>query len=246
MVKLKYLYKKHVYGVMGTLIFHILLLSIFLLSGIKVKKEIKEKSVTIEILPEEKNFVPVKKETIAGQKKNNFTNTPSNDDRNEKIKRNRQNIDKFHQSSPEDKELAKEINAAKALVSDVNNQLSKKVPDIKDYKMPEKTTKGMDPKSISNTIYSGKSNIHYLLKNRYHVRLPIPVYLARGGGIITVDIWVAPNGNVIKAEVRKNDEIHDEMLPAYARQAALKTIFNEDLIAPSPQHGTITYTFVPQ
>ena len=231
---------------MGTLIFHILLLSVFLLSGIKVKKEIKEKSVTIEILPEEKNYVPVKKKTMAGQKKNNFTNTPSNDDRNETIKRNRQNIDDFHQSSPEDKELTKEINAAKALVSDVNNQLSKKVPDIKDFKMPEKTTKGMDPKSISNTIYSGKSNIHYLLKNRYHVRLPIPVYLAKGGGIITVDIWVDQQGKVTKATVRDNNNIKDVMLPEYAQQAAVKTLFNEDLNAPSPQHGTITYTFVPQ
>jgi len=211
-----------------------------------VKKEIKEKSVTIEILPEEKNSVPFEKKTMSGQKKNNFTNTPSNDDRNKNTKINRQYIRDFHKSSPEDEELAKEINDAKALVSDVNNQLSKKVPDIRDFKMPEKTTNGMDPKSISNTIYSGKSNIHYLLKNRYHVRLPIPVYLARGGGVITVEIWVKPNGIVTKAEVRKNADIYDEMLPVYARQAALKTVFNNDPQSPDPQHGTITYTFVSQ
>ena len=245
-MKLKYLYKKHIYGVMGTLIFHILLLSIFLMSGIKVKKEIKEKPITIEILAEEKSSVPVVKKTLAVQRENNFTNTPSNDDKNENTQKNRQYTGNFQKSFTKDKELEKELNAAKALASDVNNQLSKKIPDIKDFKMPEKTTKGMDPKSISNTIYSGKSNIHYLLKNRYHVRLPIPVYLARGGGIITVDIWVAPNGDVIRAEVRENNGIQDEMLPAYARQAALKTLFNEDINAPSPQHGTITYTFVPQ
>ena len=231
---------------MGTLIFHILLLSLFLLSGIKVKKEIKEKPVNIEILPEEKTSVPVEKRIIAEQRNNNFTNTPSNDDKNKITKNNRQYIGDFHKSSPKDEKLTKEINDAKALVSDVNNQLSKKVPDIKSFKMPEKTTKGMDPKSISNTIYSGKSNIHYLLKNRYHVRLPIPVYLARGGGILTVDIWVDQHGNVTKATVRENAEIKDEMLPAYALQAAMKTLFNEDLNATSPQKGTITYTFVPQ
>lgn len=231
---------------MGTLIFHILLLCVFLLSGIKVKKEIKEKPITIEILTEKKISVHVEKKTMELQKKNNFTNTPSNDDRNENAKKSRQYIGNFQKSSTKDEELIKEINAAKALASDVNNQLSKKIPDIKNFKMPEKTTKGMDPKSISNTIYSGKSNIHYLLKNRYHVRLPIPVYLARGGGIITVDIWVAPNGEVIRAEVRENNGIQDEMLPAYARQAALKTVFNDDPQSPAPQHGTITYTFVPQ
>jgi len=211
-----------------------------------VKKEIKEKPVNIEILPEEKTSVPVEKRIIAEQRNNNFTNTPSNDDKNKITKNNRQYIGDFHKSSPKDEKLTKEINDAKALVSDVNNQLSKKVPDIKSFKMPEKTTKGMDPKSISNTIYSGKSNIHYLLKNRYHVRLPIPVYLARGGGIITVDIWVATNGTVTRAEVRKNDEIHDEMLSVYARQAALKTLFNDDPQSPDPQQGIITYTFVPQ
>ena len=246
MVKLKSLYKKHIYGVMGTLVFHILLLCVFLLSGIKVKKEIKEKPITIEILPEKKVSANVEKKTIAGQRKNNFTNIPSNDDREENAKKSSQYIGNFQKPSNKDEELTKEINAAKALVSDVNNQLSKKVPDIKSFKMPERTTKGMDPKSISNTIYSGKSNIHYLLKNRYHVRLPIPVYLAKGGGIIIVEIWVDQQGNVIKATVRENEKIKDVMLPSYARQAAIKTLFNEDFNAPSPQHGTITYTFVPQ
>jgi len=216
------------------------------MSGIKVKKEIKEKPITIEILPEKKVSAPVEKKTMELQRKNNFTNTPSNDDKNENAKESRQHIDNFQKSSAKDKELAKEINDAKALASDVNNQLSKKIPDIKNFKMPEKTTKGMDPKSISNTIYSGKSNIHYLLKNRYHVRLPIPVYLARGGGIITVDIWVDQQGKVAKATVRENNDIKDVMLPMYAQQAAIKTLFNEDFNAPSPQHGTITYTFVPQ
>jgi len=246
MVKLKSLYRKHIYGVMGTLIFHILLLCIFLLSGIKIKKEIKEKPITIEILPEKEVPTHIETKTIESQRKNNFTNTPSNDDINENTLKNRQSATNFKKTFIKDKELEKELNAAKALASDVNKQLSKKIPDIKNFKMPEKTTKGMDPKSISNTIYSGKSNIHYILKGRYHVRLPIPVYLARGGGIITVDIWVNQQGKVIKANVRENNEIQDEMLPVYAKQAALNTLFNEDLKAPSPQQGTITYTFVPQ
>ena len=83
---------------MGTLIFHILLLCVFLLSGIKVKKEIKEKPITIEISPEKKVSVHVEKKTMELQRKNNFTNTPSNDDRNEKIKKNMQNIELTNKS----------------------------------------------------------------------------------------------------------------------------------------------------
>ena len=72
----------------------------------------------------------------------------------------------------------------------MNKQLSKEVKDIEEFAMPEETTEGMHPDSIKNTIYSGESNIHYFLEDRYHRRLPIPVYLAQGGGLVVVDIVV--------------------------------------------------------
>ena len=112
--------------------------------------------------------------------------------------------------------------------------------------MPEAITEGQNPDSIKNTIYSGKSNIHYFLENRFHVRLPIPVFLARGGGLITIDIQVNRAGEVIKAEARPSSNISDPMLPVYATQAAARTIFNSDPKAPIIQRGTITYRFVAQ
>ena len=104
----------------------------------------------------------------------------------------------------------------------------------------------MKPEEIKNTIYKGKSNIHYSLENRYHVRLPIPIYLAQGGGEVTVDIVVNRNGRVLSAEPRPNPNITDIMLLAYAKKAALNTEFNADPKAPEKQRGTITYNFVPQ
>jgi len=128
----------------------------------------------------------------------------------------------------------------------VNKQLSKKVAQAKKYEMPEETTEGQDPDSIKNVVYSGKSNIHYFLENRYHLRLPIPVYLARGGGTITVDIQVDRSGKVIKAEARAAKNLNDQMLPVYAVQAAERTVFNSESKAPAIQRGTITYKFVAQ
>jgi hypothetical protein len=95
-------------------------------------------------------------------------------------------------------------------------------------------------------IYSGKSNIHYFLENRFHIRLPIPVYLAKSGGSITVDIQVDRSGNVIKAEAKTAKNIADPMLPVYAKQAAERTLFNSESNAPEIQRGTITYKFVAQ
>jgi hypothetical protein len=43
------LYKHHIYGIIGTLIFHCLLVGIFLLAEINHKGEIREDAIEIEI-----------------------------------------------------------------------------------------------------------------------------------------------------------------------------------------------------
>ena len=68
-----------------------------------------------------------------------------------------------------------------------------------DIKMPVETTEGMNPDSIKNIIYTGESNIVYYLENRYHLSLPIPVYLTQGGGKIIIEIVVDRQGKVIQA-----------------------------------------------
>lgn len=243
-MNLKDLYKKNIYGIMGTLVFHILLMASFLLSEVKLKGEAGEEPVIISFddIQEKEDKTPEEK-----QQEQEDENTPSNDRSASTISKSNRAVNDAPSKDPFfNEDYQREIAQAQELVSDVNKQLSKKVPDIKEFAMPEETTEGIDPDSIKNTIYSGESNIHYYLENRYHVRLPIPVYLAQGGGKITVDIWVSQAGRVIRAELRPSSRPGDPMLPEYARQAAQRTVFNADKSAPSPQKGTITYTFVPQ
>ncbi|MGD9931421.1 MAG: energy transducer TonB [Mangrovibacterium sp.] len=241
MKKLTTLYKDHIYGVMGTLIFHILLVSSFLLADVNLKGELKEEPVIIDFSDVEDDLPEIP------QEEQEDDNTPTREDQLSTTTRSNRAVNDAAAKDPFfDETYRQEIEAAQKLVSDVNNQLSKEIPEIKQFEMPEETTEGVHPDSIRNTIYSGESNIHYSLENRYHLRLPVPVYLAQGGGTITVDIWVATSGKVVKAEVRPAGKIKDPMLPEYARQAALRTIFNTDQAAPSPQTGTITYTFVAQ
>lgn len=243
MKKLMDLYRRNIYGIMGTLIFHILLVTGFWIAELKMDVKIKsEEAILLDFTALEKNDeIEEEKENENKEESNDqlsakYQNAGSNRAVNDAAKK-----DKFF-----DEAYKQDIEDAKKLVSDVNKQLSKKAPPIKKFEMPEATSEGQNPDSIKNTIYSGKSNIHYYLENRHHIRLPIPVYLAKGGGEITIDIQVDRSGKVIRAEARPSGKIADPMLPVYATQAAERTIFNSDSKAPSVQRGTITYHFVAQ
>jgi len=251
MSSIKELYRKNIYGVMGTLIFHILVFAIFWLAemNLSVKTE-KEEPIFVDIQMTENLKEEPKPEMEKQEEKNaaedqslknpqqQGSNRAVNDASNDKTTNRK---DKFF-----DDNYNSDIEDAKRLVADVNKQLSKKIPSIKKYEMPEATTEGQDPDSIKNVIYSGKSNIHYFLENRFHLRLPIPVYLAKSGGEIKIDIQVDRSGKVIKADARSINASSDPMLTEYAIQAAERTVFNADSKAPSVQKGSITYKFVAQ
>lgn len=246
MNKLFKIYQRNIYGVIGTLVFHILLIAAFLVAEVDMKGNIKEEPLVIEfpdILPEEEEIVQEEEKTEdltapVNRIPNNLTNAASNrlSDMN-----NTKSSDKFF-----DDEYLKEVNEAKNLVSNVNNQLAKEKVNIDDIKMPVETTEGMNPDSIKNIIYTGESNIVYYLENRYHISLPIPVYLAQGGGKIVIDIVVDRNGKVTQATPKPDKMIRDEKIMIYAQAAALKTIFNADPQAPVAQRGSIHYTFIAQ
>ncbi len=242
MSKLGEIYRKNIYGVIGTLVFHILLVSLFILAEVDMKGNVKEEELIIEfpdVLPEveEVKEEPQQEETQPENQQQATQNQRSNFASN---KLATQKNDFF------DKDYMEEVEAAQKLVSDVNKQLAKEKVDLDDIKMPVETTEGMDPDSVKNKIYTGESNIVYYLENRYHLSLPIPVYLSQRGGKIIVDIVVNRNGNVVLAEPRSNSAIKDEQMYLYAKAAASRTVFNADPSAPEKQKGTIHYTFIAQ
>lgn len=249
MSSIKELYRKNIYGVMGTLIFHILLVSFFWLTELKLSVEPeKEEAILLDFtMPEKMEELPQTEKEMQPDK--NEASNQSADRQQAASNRGVNDAPSTYKATRQDKffdaEYKKDIENAKKMVADVNKQLSKKIPQVKKFEMPEATTEGQDPDSIKNVIYSGKSNIHYFLENRFHVRLPIPVYLARSGGEVKVDIQVDRSGRVIKAETRSKAP-SDPMLLEYAVQAAERTVFNQDAKAPAVQRGSITYKFVAQ
>lgn len=231
---------------MGTLVFHILIVSLFLLAEVDMKGSVKEEALIIEfadILPE------IEKEVIdEAANDESVREIPENTNRRTNIAANRLSNENTTTSAEDffDDEYLKEIEEAKQLVSNANNQISKKIVDLENIKMPVETTLGMNPDSIKNVIYSGESNIVYYLENRYHRSLPNPLYLAQLGGVVVVDIVVNQSGVVVSAVPRGNNNISDEQIFLYAKAAALRTVFNSDPLAPRAQKGSIHYTFIAQ
>ncbi len=232
------LYKKHVNGIIFTLIFHILLFSTLLFTEITTKLEIKETEMLIdfpepeeekEILPESKQELTQNSESYSDNK---TTNTASN----------KASITK---NSNVDKDFLEELEQAKNLVKDVSRQLSKEIPTVGDLKMPEETTDENDIESFKDKGYTGDSNVEYYLTNRFHKRLPIPVYLAQGGGWVKVNIVVDRSGKVTKAEPVIEPQLSEQIL-SYAKTAALRTKFNASDEAPANQSGYIKYHFIAQ
>ena len=245
MGKLIKIYKRNIYGVIGTLVFHILLFTTFLLADIDMKGSVRNDEIFIEfpdILPEPEEIT--QEEMEEEQEVSNDASQPNmqaNQQRTNVASNQTATRDEFF-----DEDYQKQLEAAQKMVSDVNKQLSKSTVELEDIKMPVESTEGMDPDSIKNVIYSGESNISYFLENRYHIRLPIPVYLTQNGGKVIVDIIVNRQGQVTDAVARKNPAINNDQIYQYAEFAASKTLFNEDNSAPRQQKGTIHYTFIAQ
>jgi len=246
MEKVSTIYKHNIFGVIATLIFHIIVLIVLLTSNLDFGKKYTEDAILMDFKNEEVKLpVPEKtqQQSIAtnSQQMSGSGQLASNSAVNDAAKHSSGTTDPFF-----DKAYNNEIAAAKKLVSDVNKTLAKKIPEIGDVRMPEENAEGKTREEVKQSNFKGKSNIHYSLPNRYHARLPIPVYLAEGGGEVIVDIVVGRDGRVISASPRQNAGISDLTILAYAKQAAEKTWFNEDNSAPEKQKGTITYLFVAQ
>lgn len=224
--------------------FHILLFSTFLLADVDIKGNAKEELILIEFpeLPAEPEIEEQIEEQVESAADIPSTNQQSN------IASNRTATENTTTSTDDffDNDYMQEIEAAKQLRSSVNNNLSKETVDMSEIEMPVETTEGMDRDSIKNIIYAGESNIKYYLTNRYHVSLPVPVYLAQGGGTVIVDIKVDQQGRVVEAVARQSRSVRDKQIFLYAQEAASRTRFNADSGAPSIQEGTIHYTFIAQ
>lgn len=97
-----------------------------------------------------------------------------------------------------------------------------------------------------NQTYKGPSVISYSLDGRKSISLPIPVYKCYGGGDVAVRILVNRKGYVVDALVIDNASATDDCIRRYAVEAAKRSRFRASETAPEKQVGEIVYRFIAQ
>ena len=94
--------------------------------------------------------------------------------------------------------------------------------------------------------YKGPSVISYSLDGRKALSLPVPAYKCHGGGDVSVQITVNRKGYVVSAAVIESVSSSDECIVRSAIAAAKRSRFRASSSAPEKQVGEIVYRFIAQ
>ncbi len=232
-------------GILGTLAFHMLLVIVLLVIKISSTRNLIDSMILIEFekpeITEEQDMMPAERDPafeqyVADYLENARSNIPVNiaERVNEQLSTNRY-VDEVLGELEENR--SEDWMKAKDRLQDLIEMESENIM----YESEEKQ------KNDDQGVFEGQTNIFYSLENRYHLRLPVPVYKCEGEGVIEVQIVVDQRGHVVQAQVPDlGDSMNDICLAEAAKTAALETRFNSNFDAPLHQQGTITYYFQAQ
>jgi len=234
--------KEHRHGVMGTVIFH-LLLAIFLVC-MGISRLDSQGRVVIELDLPEPEIVQQKQEEL--KKKEEIVRQSADDEVREMLRSLAVNEDAVNEAQERVEEyieqIREEIGGSYGNRYRVNKNKHYNEDSIRALR--DKKERMLD--SLQSTVYVGKSSVSYNIKGRYKTYLPIPIFKCEFGGTVVVAVVVNRKGRVVKAEVVDAKSRKDDCLREVAVDAALSSEFNADEKAPERQAGTITYNFVKQ
>ena len=238
-------------AIVGTILFHILLLLCFIFMGLTYQiSPPPEEGITINFGYQDfgsgsEQPEPIIEEEISTQKLNNlFVEDITTQDIEEiPTSKPKDQIKKTEEvKKTEDKKPDPVVNI-KALYTGKkkNNSISQGINE-------EQEDQGIKDGNQNSNTYNGVSNgtngIAYQLGDRTIAEITKPIYDSQQQGKVVVTIRVNRNGNVISASPgAKGSTTTSLYLYAKAKEAALKTTFEANSTAPEIQVGTIIYNF---
>ena len=103
-------------------------------------------------------------------------------------------------------------------------------------------------KNQEQANYSGPALVFIELDNKdratYYAH--VPVFTCQNGGVVVINIEISPNGKVIKADLKSVSGSNDsDCIVNESRQSALKTVF-APVTSGNKETGIITYHFIQQ
>ncbi len=229
-------------GFYSTVIFHLVVLIIFLLTAIHgVVSE--ETSFVLDFSKLEEMERIERQEELKSQASKEIDDllsgrTSPGAYRNVAVDRSSQPLkdDRFknpNQVYDEARELQRKLDASRAAA--MREQGADDVP-VNDNTLPDSNA----------PQYKGPSVISYSLDGRKAISLPVPAYKCEGGGDVSVQITVNRKGYVVSAAVIESVSSSDACLVRSAVAAAKRSRFRASSTAPDKQIGEIVYRFIAQ
>jgi len=236
---------EHLIGILGTVIFHLVIVIIFLVFKIASVRNLMDAIITIDFEETELQDFPIDPvqekdiefdQYVADYLESERSNIPVNV---------AARLDEQLSTDRFVDELTEEMSLNR---SEEMLRSEERLRELQEMESEENIIAEADePEDKDPVVFKGKTNIYYSLENRYHMRLPVPVYKCEGFGIVEVQIFVDQKGYVVNAMVPNlGESMNDICLAEAAKIAALATKFNSNFDAPLRQQGTITYHFQPQ
>jgi len=245
------------YGLIGTVLFHILLLIIFLLIGLTSMDPPPDNGVLLnfgtsemgsgDIQPEESSSNPVIPENpdevdAVPEEVQEVTDEIITQDNTETVK--------VTKEKEKEKPVEEKPEISDKLKQTLSNAFNKKSNSGSEGNDNVAGDKGSTEGTKEGTDYTGEpggggNGISYELGGRKHLSLPKPIDNSQDDGTVVVSIMVDKEGNVIKANpgARGSTTTNANLLKK-AKEAALKAKFSANPSAPEEQKGVITYVFL--
>lgn len=228
-------------GFYSTVIFHLLLVIVFLLTtihGIISEETSFVLDFTKQEQIEEQAKVVRMKENVSKELDDILSGKTSNRYRNVAVDRSGKALkdDRFknpNQVYDEAKALQRKLDASRREA-------------LKEQGADEAVSGREQVSNEKSQTYKGPSVISYSLDGRKAISLPVPVYKCFGGGDVSVRIIVNKKGYVTDAQVIENASAPDECIRRYAVDAARRSRFRASASAPDRQAGEIVYRFIAQ
>ena len=230
-------------GFYATIIFHLVVLIIFLLTAIHgVVSE--ETSFVLDFSKLEELEKIAKQEEVKAKASKEIDDLLSgkispNQYRNVAVDRNSKPLkdDRFknpNQVYDEARELQKKLDASRAAA--LREQQGEDAATAGNENLPDRNA----------PQYKGPSVISYSLDGRKAMSLPVPAYKCQGGGDVSIQITVNKKGYVTAASVIGNVSSADECIVRSAIAAAKRSRFTASSTASDKQIGEIVYRFIAQ
>ncbi len=241
---------EHLYGILGTVIVHLILAISFMIFKISTLPVHHQQSVVISFEQEPSPELPLKEnkaDKIVPDKelKKWIHDIPVN----EALKK-KGNFDINKYIDQVKKEMIRSGQLTKDNYIDEQKQKQEEMAKELSSKLPLKTGKNpgdsLTATEIMASHYSGPTRVKYYLTGRIARNLVIPIYKCEGSGIVVVSIIVNQEGNVTDVSIETDKSATPICMHETALQAARSSYFDVDPNAPEKQQGTITYYFVAQ